>query len=99
MSAGVDGCARCAELQAAYDDFQEQSRELEEGLEQELQAAQKQVETIKSKLDKVSSAGLLRVACEPWKHTRRACTAQHRGIKLARKGERRDGTTLHTVVC
>jgi ElaB/YqjD/DUF883 family membrane-anchored ribosome-binding protein len=68
MSA-VDGCARCAELQAAYDDFQEQSRELEEGLEQELQAAQKQVETIKSKLDKVRSNGLKRDSCEPRKHT------------------------------
>jgi len=56
MSDSSAGCARCAELQAAYDDFQQQSRELEEGLEQELQAAQKQVDTLKQRLEKANTA-------------------------------------------
>jgi len=56
MSDSSAGCARCAELQAAYDDFQQQSHELEEGLEQELQAAQKQVDTLKQRLEKANTA-------------------------------------------
>jgi hypothetical protein len=50
----MTSCARCIELQTAYDDFQQQSKELEEGLESELQAAQKQLEQTKIKLEKVS---------------------------------------------
>jgi hypothetical protein len=53
----MSACTKCAELQAAYDDFQAQSKEFEGELERELEEATKQSESLKDKLAKVRLRG------------------------------------------
>lgn len=53
FAAIMSDCARCATVQREYEEFQEQSAELEAELERELKTAQEQLTAAKSKLDKV----------------------------------------------
>lgn len=51
----MSDCDRCAAVQREYEEFQEQSAELEAELEKELKAAQDNLVAAKAKLDRVSS--------------------------------------------
>lgn len=50
----MSACDRCSTLQKEYEEFQEQSAELEAELEREVKATQEQLASAKAKLDKVS---------------------------------------------
>lgn len=55
-AAAMSDCPRCATVQREYEEFQEQSAELEAELEKELKAAQDNLAVAKTKLDKVRAA-------------------------------------------
>ena len=53
-SSSSSSCGACAALRGEFEEFQEQSRELEAELENELKATQEQLAQTKAKIDKVS---------------------------------------------